>query len=81
MASPAEHLEKDVERAEAVYEEASTTFLRLIDEIALSFPRPDLHLRMREASQQFKEARRAYAQALRRFNELELRGRLVPAKT
>ena len=76
----AEHLEKDVERCQAAYEEASATFLGLIDEIALPFPRPDLHLQMKEAAKRFKETRGAYMLALRRFNESAFIGTLSPQK-
>jgi hypothetical protein len=74
-APTAKCLRDDLEQAQAVYEEASATFLRLIDEIALPFPRSDLPLHMKEAANRFKEARGAYTKALQRFNNSALNRR------
>jgi len=72
VASPAhtaDGLQNDLERIQAVYEEATAAFFSVIDEIGSALPLSDLPIRLKEASERFKETRGAYTKALRRFHK------------
>ena len=64
-----EQLSADVERTRLAYSEASRVYQALAKEIPSALPSSDGTFRLRQAGEQFKEAVRAYTQAVRRLDE------------
>ena len=64
-----EQLNADVERTRIAYSEASCVYQALLEDIPSGWPSPDGSFRLKQASEHFRQALRAYTRAVRRLDD------------